>query len=524
MPSFLKKLTALAYGFCLSAPLLAQSPILSFSSGYIATTSPVTGYNSKPAANSSSFNNCAASNFTYTFNKGTDNALKLLSIVTNGKNYFIANTSNAKVALRRVNNSNVNGNRTVVSFESILVSTAACPGSGRLDIRLPYQDTMEKFLNNNFINQGTDNIFTNAGNGDGNNNNIERVDIIFPSGLVSANPSDAGFAIFDRGTNNSHDGFRIAAITSLDANGDPALFGAVKSCAKGNGSNNGNWGHPSTANGNRSLATYVLRKDAGETRLSVSAAISNQEIGGVFFSFTDLGIAPNQKIYGYAVLATDGIANPSSSQLLNINDGAVYPTDTKEVAGGLDMMAVNAIFSTGGTPLARQLLLNGKEENNQAILSWQLDPIEPGAVVELERSEDGRAFFLVPTPVKLSDKGSHTEPLAAKTYFYRLRKGRPGGSYEFSNVVALKGEPPTISVAPTITGSRQSVKVLGLPDGNYRAFLLTLEGRQYPVTMLVQNGSAALQLPLPLSFRGLLLLYFIGENQQRFGPVRMFIK
>jgi hypothetical protein len=41
-------------------------------------------------------------------------------------------------------------------------------------------------------------------------------------------------------------------------------------------------------------------------------------------------------------------ANPTSAQLLNLNDAAVYPTGTTEAqGGGLDLISVNTFSATG---------------------------------------------------------------------------------------------------------------------------------------------------------------------------------
>ena len=235
----------------------SQSPIVALTSGYLSSSSGVAPYTTTPAPNSGTFSGCPTTNYSYSYSNGTSNILKLTGITTNGKSYSLANRP-AVLKLRRVNNAGVTGQRSIVWLESTVAPTA-CPFSGRFDFKSPYTDVMETFLNNSIINQGTDNIFTNSSNSDGNNNNIERVDLIFPGGISSTSATDAGFALFDRGNNNAHDPFRIAAITSLDVNGDPASYGIVKTCVGGNGTNNGSYGHTSLANGNQNLLVYVMR-------------------------------------------------------------------------------------------------------------------------------------------------------------------------------------------------------------------------------------------------------------------------
>ena len=375
--------------------LTAQSPVTSFSASYQSASGAISQYTASPFSQGT-FSGCSGTPYTYTFCNGTSNQYKLTSFNANGNSYVVAPASASVVKLRRVNNAQVTGNRNIVYMESTAATAAACPSAAILNFKPPYVDVMEDVLAAGMLNQGIDNIFTNASNGDGNNNNVERVDVIFSSGLNTSIPSQAGFAIFDRGNNNQHDAFRIAAITNLDASGNPAGFGPVKTCTAGNGSNNnGSWGHPSTANGNKQLACYVMRKDASETYLRASAVV-NQEIGGVFYTFADLGITAGQHLYGYALLGPDGIATPTSSQLLDLNDASVYPTQTTEASGGgLDLVAVNTVFATGGyvtLALPETPSRPGPQPPTPpSATGWQLFPTMPaqGQSLQLKGLSDG---------------------------------------------------------------------------------------------------------------------------------------
>ncbi len=377
-----------------NSPLTAQSPITSYSASYQSASGSVQLYTAL-SVSLGAFGGCYGTLFTYSFSNGTSNQYKLNSFNANGNTYFVAPASASVVKLRRVNNTQAAGQRNIVYMESTSSTATACPLTAALNFKPPYVDGMEDLLAAGMLNQGTDNVFTNASNGDGNNNNIERVDVIFSSGLNTAIPSQAGFAIFDRGNNFQHDPFKIAAITSLNAAGDPAGFGPVKTCIGGNGSSNGNWGHPSTANGNKQLACYVMRKDASDAYLRVSSNV-NQEIGGVFYTFSDLGITAGQPLYGYALLGPDGIAAPTSSQLLNLNDASVYPTQTTEaMGGGLDLVAVNTVFATGGY-VTLSLPANPappapRPAPSSPVTGWQLFPTMPvqGQSLQLQGLQDG---------------------------------------------------------------------------------------------------------------------------------------
>lgn len=395
----MKPIIPLAFGLLLllgqSGPLTAQSPIVSFSASYQSASGAVGQYVAKPFSQGT-FSGCSGTQYTYTFSNGASNQYQLASFHANGNTFFVAPASASVVRLRRVNNSQVTGARSIVYMETTTSTATACPSARALNFKPPYVDEMEDLLAAGMLNQGTDNVFTNASNSDGNNNNIERVDVIFSSGLNTALPTQAGFAIFDRGVNYQHDAFKIAAIISLDATGNPAGFGPVKRCTAGNGSNNnGSWGHPSAVNGNKQLACYVMRKETSETYLRASAVV-NQEIGGVFYTFADLGIKAGQPLYGYVLLGPDGIAAPTSSQLLNLNDASVYPTQTTEaMGGGLDLVAVNTVFATGGyvtlalpeTPASPR----PQPASSSSVTGWNIFPtmVEQGQRLKIQGLADG---------------------------------------------------------------------------------------------------------------------------------------
>ncbi|HVG15490.1 MAG TPA: hypothetical protein VM935_11035, partial [Chitinophagaceae bacterium] len=457
----------------------SQSGVTAITTAYTSTTTPVTNYTATPASSSGTFTGCVGTNYSYRFNNGTSNALRLLNITANNKNYFLASGAST-IKLRRVNNSNVTGNRNIIFLESN-APVSGCPTPAQFNFKSPYNDVMETFLNNNYINQGTDNIFTNSGNGDGNNNNIERVDVIFTSGIWSISAVDAGFALFDRGVNNNHDGFRIAAITSLNSSGDPASFGPLVTCTRGDGTTNGSWGHPTTANGNIDLSVYVMRKEVAEPRLKSSAAVT-QQIGGVFFSFVDLGVANGQTIYGYSLIGPDGITNPTNAQLLNINNTAVYPTNTTEtVGGGLDLIAINASFSTGAPTLPVSITtFSGNMCNQLAEFNWELEGVTGNSQLELEGSGDGINFSTA-TKILLPLKkvGAFGIQYRGDVSYYRLKLVN-GDHISYSRVIHLRL--PSIShfkIYPT-QGNRNTQIVVEHFESDIASITLTsIDGRKY---------------------------------------------
>lgn len=497
------------------ALITAQSPITAFTSSYVQATNNVLPYNATPAPNSGSFASCASAVFNYSFGNTTSNALKLSAIVTNGKNYF-AVPNKAIIRLRRVNNANVSGQRSIIFLESTTAPVANCPSTRRFNFKSVYQDQMEIFLNNTIINQGTDNIFTNASNSDGNNNNIERVDVIFPAGVSSFSVTDAGFVLIDRGNNNGHDRFRITPVLSVDGLGNPSSFGRVVTCNPGNGTNNGSWGHPTLANGNVNLSVYVSRKEQSELFLRASASI-NQQLGGVFFSLADLGVASNQKIYGYSLIGPDGLANPTSAQLLNISDAAVYPPNTTEaIGGGLDLIAVNALFSTGEVILAGlKTQLYAQRQNEKIIVDWSVDGLESPTHVELQRSQDGSHFTGIYSGVhdSASAGSRYTDHVAAGIgYYYRLKIAGSEGVAYYSKMFHVKpaGESGII-IYPSLLQAGGKVNVRGLNEKRFRIMIFSMDGRKIFSNSFINNGESTFNIP-PTGFtKGLYFITFTSE-------------
>ena len=420
---------------------------------------------------------------------------------------------------------NATGEKKIIFLESTTNPTASCPAGGSFIFKSPYNDVLEDFLNINSINQGTDNLFTNAGNGNGNMNNIERVDVMFPEGIATASPDDAGFAVLDRGGNNGHDAFRIAPILRLNANGDPDSFGVVKTCIGGNGSNNGDWGHPTTTNGNLTIAGYVLRKEQADSWLRVSSAL-NQQLGGVFFSFSDLGIAPLQEIYGYVLLAPDGIANPTSDQLLAINDATVYPTNTTEpVGGGLDLIAVTASFASGPLVSKINATISGLQTDNGLIINWKVTGITPLTKVELQILSDGLNFNTIDSKIATNQLSQDFyRQHRAGNYFYRLQITLPGGRIHFSRVIkAGPNDEISCRIYPNLLALHQSFVVEGLKDGPYQAVLINGSGQPKAINLFVTNGRGLIKLPGSLA-KGLYYVRFINTGQQGFEGGRLIIK
>lgn len=502
-----------------------QSPITSISASYQAQSSTISSYIATPVG-SGAFGGCNSTSYTYTYSNGSSNQYVLSSFNAAGTAWLAAPATAAMVRLRRVDNANVTGSRNIVFMETTALSAIACPLGIPLALKPPYVDSMELLLAGGALNQGTDNLFTNASNGDGNNNNIERVDVIFSTGLNTASPTQAGFAIFDRGANYQHDPFRIVAITSLDASGNPNGFGSVKTCTGGNGSNNGSWGHPLATQGNKQFAVYVLRKDAWETRLRASSNI-NQEIGGVFYTFSDLGISAGQPLYGYSLLGPDGVANPGTAQLLSLNNNSVYPTTTTEAAGGgLDLVAVNSVFATGSYVVLPVNIISftGDLLNGQAQLKWQIDN-STNTTIALQRSVDGVSYQTIYITAAGDSFTDRTTP--AGTSYYRLVVTTSGQS-SYSQIITLH-QASTIGnvswkVFPTVVEKGQTITLDGLTDGYYTVSFYNASGSCRRTTTNVFNGQARMVLPGNVLPAGMYWLSLSTAGRQLPGNGKVFIR
>ncbi len=454
------------------------------------------------------------------------NQLKLNSFTANSKSYVVSTNSTVVVKLRRVNNPVVTGTRAILYSETTIVSALACLVGGQLNFKAPYSHDMAAFLNNNVLNHGTDNIFTNASNGDGNNNNIERVDVIFPAGIASAYAADAGFILCERGNNNAHDGFRIVAILGINGSNDPTSFGAVKTCVAGNGTNNGSWGHPSLSNGNKNLAAYVLRKDAAEPNLRVSSNV-NQELGGVFFSLADLGVNSGQTIYGYSLIGPDGIANPSSAQLLNTNDATVYPLGTTEAqGGGLDLISINTFYGTNqALGLEGLVSLQGSIQQQGILLEWKLTDVPLNSLITLERSADAIQFSPIYSYTLTADNSQMNfidKPFSGG-YHYRLKISSPTNSISYSRVIFLERKENSWNIYPTILDHGQAFTIENLEDGGYEARFYGSSGSFYKSFFSVVNGRGYLNRPQALSAG----IYFVvpeRKGQQTGRAVKVILR
>ena len=308
-----------------------QTAITAVNSSYLTSTNGLS-YSATGAAGSP----LAGNTYLYKYGNlsGTaSNNLQLNNFTAGGNVYRFAAIPNQFVKIRRVNNAVVTGIRNLRYSEGNIAGST-------LNIAPDYNDSMEVFFNGNTaFNSGSDNLFANQGDGNGNNNNIERLDVIFPNGVSASDNTKLGFSIFERGDVNAHDPVKVAVILSVDASGNPTGYsGIISLTAAGFG----------TVNPVAALNYVIFRRDtAVENRLKISTTV-NQGIGGVFIKLSDFGIANNTTFYGYSVIPND-FTGSTSAQILNYTNAALYPVNSSSAtgSGGIDLVSATGAFLSG---------------------------------------------------------------------------------------------------------------------------------------------------------------------------------
>jgi hypothetical protein len=156
--------------------------------------------------------------------------------------------------------------------------------------------------------------------------------------------------VFDRckaSGDKSHDPFKIAAITSVDANGNPTSYGNVIAVDRG-------WGTASVLGS--SISTIILRNSTGNPELTSPAAIIPQPVGGILIPTDDLA-GPGVTIYGYSLFAYD--VTGTGNELLDWTNQNYFPTNTPHSQGGLDLVSITGLMQLNAVPEPASLSLLG---------------------------------------------------------------------------------------------------------------------------------------------------------------------
>ncbi|OEK02572.1 hypothetical protein BFP97_14030 [Roseivirga sp. 4D4] len=220
-----------------------------------------------------------------------------------------------------------------------------------IDLDAEQQDNEDLLYQSGLLNAGYDNILVNNAT---NFANVERIDILYNSGVVTSSPSTAVFPIIERGGN---DDIRVAAISSLDANGDPS--GYYPTVVQINNNGTSEWGNTGIAH----VSLVMRRQDATSDPLPV-VDLGSQNIHGATVSFSDFGVAADEIVYGYSIFADD--VTVTGSDLVDFTNSTNYPTNTGS-ASGLDLIAG---ISTAVSSDANLTRAKGPGGYKEALNTW----------------------------------------------------------------------------------------------------------------------------------------------------------
>jgi hypothetical protein len=253
----------------------------------------------------------------YTFENGQRS---VTTFTTASATYGVASQAN-NVFVRR---NGVNNDQSSVWYVSSGVGTNLSGMHG---------NAYGPLLTSNNIFAGSDNTFANGtANTTG---NIERLDFTWNSGLTVTN--SVAFAVFDRGAVGVHDSFAIAAVTAIDASGNPTAYASLVKVAAG-------WGGATNPIADFNYRLFRYSNGDVLTASTANTEVATQGIGGIVITAADLGLTIGTTIYGYSLMAVD-VTAATSAQLLDWTNGTFYPTTTdgSTGGGGIDLAALNGM-------------------------------------------------------------------------------------------------------------------------------------------------------------------------------------
>ncbi|MCE7996546.1 MAG: T9SS type A sorting domain-containing protein [Roseivirga sp.] len=302
-------LTFLIWGYSkTTSRLVAQTPITTINTNAVTTGLTTSNY---VATSPSDASGDVTPNTAYTVNYGQVQNLLPTSYVAGGVTYDRFVTPDTLI-IRRTDA----GRQLIIFYEFDNVDNT----NDIIDIDAEQQDNEEALYQSGLLNAGYDNILVNSAT---NFANVERIDILYYTGVVTSSPSTAVFPIVERGGN---DDIKVAAIKALDANGDPSEYYSTVVQVNNNGTSD--WGDSGIGH----LSLVMRRQDATSDPLP-QTTLGSQNIHGSAVSFSDFGVAADEIVYGYSIFADD-----VDESTVDITDITEYPTNTGS-ASGLDLIA-----------------------------------------------------------------------------------------------------------------------------------------------------------------------------------------
>ncbi len=355
--------------------------------------------------------------------------------------------TSSMVKIRRAANPDVGDDRNYFNFWAAYSSIPA-PGatSGTFDFTAPeVLNPDDAFLSNN-LTSGYDNIFSNTLSAP-HFGNIERVDFIIPAGLKPLNDTDrieSGAIVIDRGVG---DPFKIAAITAVNGANVPTAFGPLISVL------------PTSFGPNLLASSFsygIMIKDVKYYSESRPSTSSSQNLKGVFISLRDMGIAVDQKFYGYAIFGDDVLtADP---------DWTTYPNNSN-TGSQLDPVNVLGLFKSSKSVLTVPVNFEVTKNNESSNLDFTLYNKYVSDEVIVERSTDGIIYSAIGILSVAEAKEYHfsDETPAEGNNFYRLFFKEKKGSGGYSQVKLVQfPKTATIKAFPVPASNMLNITV---PDG-----------------------------------------------------------
>lgn len=263
--------------------------------------------------------NSISPNTQYNINYGGGNDVFITDYVIGGTTYdnFLQPDS---LVIRRTD-----GSRFINIWYS-LTNIDTGPNPDELNLVPTKVDEADAIYQAGLLNGGYDNILVNNDDlaGASIQAQTERVDLIWYSGIRTSDPTTAVFPVIERGGN---DNIKVAAITSLDGNGDPSGYTSMVTISSG-----------AWTGGTVSVGTQLIlrRQVVGQDPIPILNN-GSQNVEGVAVSFNDLGITANQVVYGYSIFASD--VNPDSPDFHDLVDFNTFPNTTLSSVSGLDLVA-----------------------------------------------------------------------------------------------------------------------------------------------------------------------------------------
>lgn len=212
------------------------------------------------------------------------------------------------------------GRQLIIFYEYNSIDTG--PDPDEIILNPEQQDNEDALYLSGLSNVGYDNLLTNNAT---NFANVERIDIIYFSGVVTSSPSTAVFPIVERGGN---DDIRVAAIRGLDSNGDPNDYYPTVIRVSNDGTTD--WGNL----GQTHVSLVMRRQDATSNPIPVQV-LGTQNIHGSAIAFSEFGVAADEIVYGYSMFADD--VTVTGSDLIDFTNSTNFPTST--TGSGLDLIA-----------------------------------------------------------------------------------------------------------------------------------------------------------------------------------------